>query len=83
MPRVQLYTTDWCGLCLRAKALLEARGVPFDEVRLGGIDFRERLLELGGQGTVPLVVFDGEPVGGYRELVALDRAGLFASPSAA
>lgn len=83
MPGVQLYTTDWCGLCVRAKALLEARGVGYEEIRLGGRAFRERLVELGGQGTVPLVVIDGEPLGGYRELVELDRSGLLAAGLAA
>jgi glutaredoxin 3 len=84
VPRIRLYTTEWCGFCLRAKALLEARGLAYDEV--GPDDdpaFRQRVFELGSRWTVPLVVIDGEPVGGYEELVALDRSGMLAERLAA
>jgi glutaredoxin 3 len=71
-----MYTTDWCGFCLRAKALLEAKGLEYDEVRLDGDPrFRSRLLELTGNWTVPQILVDGRPIGGYAELRELDRAG--------
>ena len=38
--------------------------------------FRQTVFDLGGRWTVPLVLIDGEPVGGFRELAALDRAGV-------
>jgi glutaredoxin 3 len=76
MARITLYTTSWCSACIRAKALLEARDLAFDEVDLDGDPaFRERVRELSGRFTVPLVVIDGEPIGGYRELVLLEAAG--------
>ena len=47
MPRIQIYTTRWCGYCVRAKALLDARGLPYDEVDLGdNLDREGRLDEL-------------------------------------
>jgi glutaredoxin 3 len=71
-----MYTTDWCGFCLRAKALLEAKGLEYDEVRLDDDPrFRSRLLELTGNWTVPQILVDGRPIGGYAELRELDRAG--------
>ena len=83
-PRIVLYTTQWCGLCIRAKALLDARGLDFDEVSLDDDPaFRQRVCDLGRQWTVPLVLIDGEPVGGYQELAALDRSGLLAERLAA
>jgi glutaredoxin 3 len=71
-----MYTTRWCGFCIRAKALLERRGLAYEEVRLDDDPhFRARLHELTGGWTVPQIVIDGKPVGGYTELWQLDRAG--------
>ena len=71
-----MYTTRWCGYCVRAKALLESKRLPFEEIVLEGEPgFRERLQELTGGWTVPQIVIDGEPVGGYTELWRLDRDG--------
>jgi glutaredoxin 3 len=76
MARVQLYTTAWCGACVRAKALLEEKGIEYEELTLDeGHDFRRRLYDLTGGWTVPQVVIDGEPIGGYTELWRLDRSG--------
>lgn len=84
VPRIILYTTEWCGYCTRAKALLEARGLDYSEVPLDDDPrFRQRVYDLGGRWTVPLVTLDGRPVGGYQELAALDRAGLLAARFAA
>jgi glutaredoxin 3 len=76
MPEIRLYTTRWCGYCTRAKALLAARSIPFEEIHLDDdAAFRRTVFELGGRWTVPLVVVDGAPIGGYDELASLDRAG--------
>ena len=84
VPRIRVYTTEWCGLCIRAKALLDARGLAYSEEALDDDPgFRQRVYDLGRQWTVPLVTIDGEPIGGYRELAALDRSGLLAERLAA
>ena len=71
-----MYTTRWCGYCVRAKALLEAKQLPYEEIRLEDEPgFRERLQELTGGWTVPQIVIDGEAIGGYTELWRLDRDG--------
>jgi glutaredoxin 3 len=71
-----MYTTAWCGYCLRAKALLDEKGLPYEEIRLDGDRrFRETLHELTGGWTVPQIVIDGELIGGYTELCRLERAG--------
>jgi glutaredoxin 3 len=76
MARVRVYTTTWCGYCVRAKALLEQRGIEYEEVRMDDDpDFRRKLLDLTGHWTVPQIFLDGQPIGGYTELWALDRAG--------
>jgi glutaredoxin 3 len=78
--QVQMYTTVWCGYCVRAKALLDARGIPYEEIRLDDDpSFRQKLLELTGGWTVPQIVIDGKPIGGYAELWRLDRDGRLAA----
>jgi len=74
--RIQIYTTAWCGFCARAKALLEAKGVPYEEHAVDDDpEFRRRLLELTGAWTVPQILVDGCPIGGYAELRRLEVDG--------
>ena len=76
MTRIRIYTTRWCGYCVRAKALLDAKGVSYEEVSLDGDPaFRQKLFDLTGGWTVPQILIDGRPVGGYTELWKLDRLG--------
>ena len=76
MERIHIYTTRWCGFCVRAKALLDTRGLPYEEVRLDDDPaFRQRLFDLTGGWTVPQILIDERPVGGYSELWRLDREG--------
>jgi len=66
-----MYTTTWCGYCVRAKTLLDDPA------------FRQRLHELTGGWTVPQIMIDGRPIGGYTELWRLDRDGRLAELLAA
>jgi glutaredoxin 3 len=76
MARIQVYTTRWCAYCVRAKALLEARGYEYEEVSLDDDPaFRQKLFDLTGGWTVPQILIDGAPIGGYTELWRLDRDG--------
>jgi glutaredoxin 3 len=70
-----MYTTRWCGYCVRAKALLDARGLDYEEIDLGEDLDRARLNELTGGWTVPQIVIDDRSIGGYTELWRLDRDG--------
>jgi glutaredoxin 3 len=84
VPEIVLYTTAWCGYCIRAKALLDGLGLDYVQIALDDDPgFRQRVYDLGRQWTVPLVVIDGEPIGGYDELSALNRAGGLAGRFAA
>ena len=76
MARIRLYSTRWCGYCVRAKTLLENRGVEYEEISLDDDPaFRQKLFELTGGWTVPQILIDGRPIGGYTELWRLDRDG--------
>ena len=81
--RIQVYTTRPCSFCLRAKMLLDARGLEYEEIELPRtLESRRRLMAIDPAArTFPQIVIDGIAVGGYEELVTLDRAGELVSGS--
>lgn len=88
MSSVVIYTSPWCPYCIRAKALLEEKHIPYDEVDVSGDpQLRQKMLEESGRWTVPQIFIHGKPVGGCEELYALDRSGelqrLLADPPSA
>jgi glutaredoxin 3 len=84
MARVTVYTTEPCGYCRTAKALLDRRGVPYEEINLAkDADGRTELVARTGMMTFPQVILDGEAIGGFQELAAADRSGRLAEFRAA
>ena len=77
MPPIEIYTTQWCGYCRAAKALLTRKGVTFTEISLNDQPQRraEMMQRAGGRYTVPQIFIGDTHVGGSDELHALDRAG--------
>jgi glutaredoxin 3 len=73
---VIVYTTEPCGFCRQAKALLDARGVGYAEINLAKDPVgRADLVALTGQMTFPQIVVGTRAIGGFRELLEADRAG--------
>jgi glutaredoxin 3 len=76
MKPVTLYTTDFCPFCRSAKALLDKRGVSYEEINLArDADARNKLQEITGMVTFPQIVIGDESIGGFDQLLAADRAG--------
>jgi glutaredoxin 3 len=77
MPEITVYTSDACPYCLRAKRLLDQKGAAYQEIHIGLSDFaaRQRIAQLTGRMTVPQIIVDGRPIGGWEDLAALERAG--------
>ncbi len=77
MPKVEIYTTRICPYSLKAKALLEEKGVSFSEFRIEGNQDRtaEAKQRSGGRETVPQIFIDNEHVGGYHELSTMELEG--------
>lgn len=76
MRSVTVYTTDMCQYCRSAKALLDKRGVAYEEINLArDADARNKLLELTGMVTFPQILIDGMPIGGFQQLLEADRSG--------
>ncbi len=75
--KVVMYTTDPCGFCRQAKALLQSRGVAYEEVNLSrSPEGREALVARTGQMTFPQILIGDRSIGGFRELVEADRDGM-------
>ncbi len=75
-PKITVYTKDHCPYCVRAKALLGRKGVPFEEIRADGDDaLRTWLVERSGQMTLPQVFAGERSLGGFSDLTALDARG--------
>ena len=76
MATITIYTTDFCPYCIRAKQLLDRRGLPYEEINLArDADGRAQLVERTGMMTFPQILIDGELVGGYDQLAEADRSG--------
>ena len=76
-PKVEIYTKWGCPYCVAAKALLDGKGVSYEEydITMGGPKRAEMLERVPGAMTVPQVLIDGRPVGGSDDIHALDRQG--------
>jgi len=77
MKPVEVYTTPICPFCIRAKQLLKAKGIPFEEidVMMNGDRKAEMIERAEGRRTVPQIFIGGAGIGGCDELLALERAG--------
>ena len=76
MAKVLIYSTKVCPYCVRAKSLLDAKGVSYDEILIDTDDAaRAEMMEKSGRRTVPQIFIDGQSVGGFDDLYALDKVG--------
>jgi glutaredoxin 3 len=76
MKPVIMYTTDYCPFCRSAKALLEKRGIAYEEINLArDPDSRNQLETVTGMFTFPQILIGDQAIGGFEELLAADRAG--------
>ncbi len=77
MPTVKVYTKKVCPYCVRAKALLDRKGVAYEEIDAEHDDaLRAWLVEATGQRTVPQIFVGDRSLGGFSDIDALDRQGL-------
>ena len=77
MPAVKMYTTAVCPYCIRAKQLLNAKGVAqIEEIRIDtDPQARAHMMEVTGRRTVPQIFVGDTHVGGCDDLMALDARG--------
>jgi glutaredoxin 3 len=71
-----MYSKSWCSYCQRARALLRAKGMQYEEIDIEEQpDRRAEMIERSGRSTVPQIFIDDRHVGGSDDLYALDAAG--------
>jgi len=77
MAKVEIYTKFFCGYSVRAKALLQSKGVDFDEfdITTDAPKRAEMIQRSNGALTVPQIFIDGCHIGGSDELAALEADG--------
>ena len=70
MTRAIVWSKDYCPYCVRAKALLDSKGIVYEERNISQGEWtKEQLLEaVPGARTVPQILIDGKLIGGYDEL---------------
>lgn len=84
MKPIKVYSTLICPYCIRAKMLLNERGLAFENIDVTGDPAtRAWLVKATGQRTVPQIFIGDEPIGGFTELRELDRSGQLAKKLAA
>ena len=75
MPKVEMYSKFMCPFCIRAKALLERKGVDVIDIPATEKTKRKEMNDRSGRNTFPQIFIDGKHVGGSDDLAALERAG--------
>ena len=76
MNDVVIYTTRWRPFCIRAKALLDRKGVVYQEIAVDGdAAARQQMTAAAGQTSVPQIWIGGQHIGGCDELYDLDHSG--------
>jgi glutaredoxin 3 len=74
--KVIVYTKLQCPYCVMAKELLQARNIPFSEIRVDlDQDKLEEMMRLSNRRSVPQIFINGKSIGGYDDLAALVKAG--------
>jgi glutaredoxin 3 len=76
-PNVEIYTWSWCPYCLRAKALLQDKGIEFQEYVIDGDEnARDQMSQrANGRRSLPQIFIDDQHIGGCDDLYSLDRSG--------
>lgn len=77
MAKIEIYTTTYCGYCMQAKSFFRSKNLPYVEIDVTGDDAARQALVQKSEGrrTVPQIFINDQPIGGYTDLVALERSG--------
>jgi glutaredoxin 3 len=78
MSKIEIYTTPVCPFCVRAKKFLKEKGyTDFIEIDVSVSDYKKNAMitRAGGRKTVPQIFINDIHIGGYEDLILMDRAG--------
>ena len=73
---IKIYSATWCGPCASAKRLLDSLGQSYEEINIEQNNIsREKLMEMTGGMTVPQIIINEKPIGGFDQLLELNQSG--------
>ncbi len=77
MPKIEIYTKDYCPYCTAAKELLKSKGVTYEEKDvIENLNFLDEMLARSeGRKTVPQIFINDKLIGGFDDLSALNKSG--------
>lgn len=76
MKKIIIYSKEVCPYCVRAKSLLQRKGVAFEEIKISDDKTREEMIQKsGGRMTVPQIFIDDLHIGGCDDLYELESQG--------
>jgi glutaredoxin 3 len=77
MPNIEIYVKSWCACSRRALALLQRKGVDYNAIDLthDAYEFEQEMRDRAGRTSVPQIFIDGQHIGGYDDIAALDAVG--------
>jgi glutaredoxin 3 len=76
MSKIIIYSKEVCPYCVRAKALLQKKGVAFEEIKITDDKTKQEMIEKsGGRMSVPQIFINEKHIGGCDDLYALDKSG--------
>ncbi len=76
MSHVIIYTTKTCPYCVKAKMLLQKKGVAYQEIDASDENIRDEMIQKsGGKRSVPQIFINGKHIGGSDDLYALESKG--------
>ena len=76
MPKVIVYSTNYCPYCIRAKQVLDRKGVTYEEIRVDNDPkLMQEMMKRSQRRTVPQIFIEDRGIGGFEELAQLDRSG--------
>jgi GrxC family glutaredoxin len=76
VANLEIYSKEWCPYCAKAKALLKAKGLAYQEIDVTTDEVRQQeMVARSGRRTVPQLFLDGVSIGGYDDLANLNATG--------
>ena len=74
MSKIEIYTTDYCPYCVRAKSLLKSKNLDFTEIEIKSDQDRMDLIKKSqGRRTVPQIFINDKHIGGFDDLDQLNK----------
>lgn len=75
--KIEVYSKEWCPYCKKAKAFLQSKGLEYQEIDINQADNYKVMQQRTGNKTVPQIIINGQSLGGYDDIIALEKKGEF------